>query len=105
MKILANKGLILRRGTIVDPTLITALSSTKNAEKRRDPEAHPVKKGNQWHFGCKAHIGVDKYTGLVHIIKATSANEHDVTVTSQLLHGEENQVYGDSEYIGAESRA
>ena len=105
LKILTDKGLILKRGTIVDSTLIAASSSTKNAEKKRDPEAHSVKKGNQWHFGYKAHIGVDKDTGLVHTIKATSANEHDVTVTSQLLHGDEKEVYGDSGYIGAETRA
>ena len=105
LKILTDKGLILKRGTIVDSTLIAAPSSTKNAEKKRDPEARSVKKGNQWHFGYKAHIGVDKDTGLVHTIKATSANEHDVTVTSQLLHGDEKEVYGDSGYIGAETRA
>lgn len=105
MKILTDKGLILKRGTIVDSTLIAAPSSTKNAEKKRDPEARSVKKGNRWHFGYKAHIGVDKDTGLVHTIKGTSANEHDVTVISQLLHGEENEIYGDSAYIGAETRA
>ena len=105
VKILSDKGLILKKGTIVDSTLITAPSSTKNAEKKRDPDARSVKKGNQWHFGYKAHIGVDKDTGLVHTIKATSANEHDVTVTSQLLHGEEKEMYGDSGYIGAETRA
>ena len=105
LKILTDKGLILKRGTIVDSTLIAAPSSTKNAEKKRDPEARSVKKGNQWHFGYKAHIGVDKDTGLVHTIKATSANEHDVTVTSQLLHGDEKEVYADSGYIGAETRA
>lgn len=104
LKILTDKGLILKRGTIVDSTLIAAPSSTKNAEKKRDPDAHSVKKGNQWHFGYKAHIGVDKDTGLVHTIKTTSANEHDVTMTSQLLHGEEIEVYGDSGYIGAETR-
>lgn len=102
--ILIQNGLILKRGTIVDSTLIAAPSSTKNAEKKRDPEAHSVKKGNKWHFGYKAHIGVDKDTGLVHTVKATSANEHDVTVTSQLLHGEEEDVYGDSGYIGADKR-
>lgn len=64
-----------------------------------------MKKGNQWHFGCKAHIGADKDTGIVHTIKATSANKHNVTVTSQLLHGEEKEVYGDGGYIGAEIRA
>lgn len=104
LKILTEKGLILKRGTIVDSTLIAAPSSTKNKEKKRDPEAHSVKKGNQWHFGYKAHIGVDKDTGLVHTVKATGANEHDVTVTSQLLHGEEKEVYGDSGYIGADKR-
>ncbi len=104
LKILTEKGLILKRGTIVDSTLIVAPSSTKNVEKKRDPEAHSVKKGNQWHFGYKAHIGVDKDTGLVHTVKATAANEHDVTVTSQLLHGEEKEVYGDSGYIGADKR-
>lgn len=102
--ILIQNGLILKRGTIVDSTLIAAPSSTKNAEKKRDPEAHSVKKGNQWHFGYKAHIGVDKDTGLVHTVKTTSANEHDVTVTAQLLHGEEEDVYGDSGYIGADRR-
>lgn len=90
---------------MVDSTSITAQSSTKNAEKKRDSDARSVKKGNQWHSGYKAHIGVDKDTGLVHTIKATSANEHDVAVTSQLLHGEEKEVYGDSGYIGAETRA
>ena len=102
--ILKDKGLILKRGTIVDSTLVAAPSSTKNTEKKRDPDARTVKKGNQWHFGYKAHIGVDKDTGLVHTVKATSANEHDVTMTSQLLHGEEKEVYGDSGYIGAEKR-
>lgn len=102
--ILKDKGLILKRGTIVDSTLVAAPSSTKNTEKKRDPDARSVKKGNQWHFGYKAHIGVDKDTGLVHTVKATSANEHDVTMTSQLLHGEEKEVYGDSGYIGAEKR-
>ena len=104
LKILTEKGLILKRGTIVDSTLIAAPSSTKNAEKKRDPEAHSVKKGNQWHFGYKAHIGVDKDTGLVHTVKVTAANEHDVTMTSQLLHGEEKEVYGDSGYTGADKR-
>ncbi|MCM1364175.1 MAG: IS5 family transposase [Faecalibacterium sp.] len=102
--ILIQNGLILKRGTIVDSTLIATPSSTKNAEKKRDPEAHSVKKGNQWHFGYKAHIGVDKDTGLIHTVKVTSANEHDVTITSQLLHGEEDDVYGDSGYIGADKR-
>lgn len=76
--ILSKKGLILKRGTIVDSTLISAPSSTKNKEKKRDPDAHSVKKGNQWHFDYKAHIGVDKDNGLVHHLEVTSANEHDV---------------------------
>lgn len=104
LEILTEEGLILKQGTIVDSTLIAAPSSTKNAEKKRDPEAHSVKKGNELHFGYKAHIGVDKDTGLVHTVKATAANEHDVTVTSQLLHGEEKEVCGDSGYIGADKR-
>ncbi len=104
VEILKEKGLILKRGTIVDSTLIAAPSSIKNKKKRRDPEAHSVKKGNQWYFGYKAHIGVDKDSGLVHNVKATSANVHDVTMTSKLLHGEEDEAYGDSGYIGADKR-
>lgn len=76
----AGRGLLLKKGTIVDSTLIAAPSSTKNREKKRDPEAHSVKKGNSWHFGYKAHIGVDKDSGLVHTVKVTSANIHDVTM-------------------------
>lgn len=104
VEILTEKGLILKRGTIVDSTLIAAPSSTKNKEKKRDPQAHSTKKGNQWHFGYKAHIGADKDSGLVHTVEATSANVHDVTMTSELLHGEENEVYGDSAYLGADKR-
>ena len=104
VEILTKKGLILKRGTIVDSTLISAPSSTKNKEKKRDPEAHSTKKGNQWYFGFKAHIGVDKDSGLVHTVKATGANVHDVTMTLELLHGEENEVYGDSGYTGADKR-
>ena len=102
--ILTEKKLILKRGTIVDSTLIAAPASTKNKKKERDPEAHSTKKGNQWYFGFKAHIGVDKDSGLVHTLKATSANEHDVTVMSQLLTGEEESAYGDAAYIGANKR-
>jgi IS5 family transposase len=101
---LQQKGLLLRKGTIVDSTLIEAPSSTKNREKQRDSEAHQVKKGNAWHFGYKAHIGVDRKTGLVHHLEVTSANVHDVTVVSKLLTGEETEVYGDSGYLGAEKR-
>jgi IS5 family transposase len=104
VKILVSKGLILKKGTIVDSTFIESPSSTKNREKKRDPEAHSSKKGRTWHFGYKAHIGVDEETGLVHTVKATPANEHDVTVMNELLHGEEERVYGDSGYIGAKKR-
>lgn len=104
VQILMKKGLILKKGTIVDSTFIESPTSTKNCEKSRDPEAHSAKKGSTWHFGYKAHIGVDRDTGLVHTMKTTAANEHDVTVTSELLHGEEEEVYGDSGYIGAKKR-
>lgn len=89
VKLLMQRGLILKRGTIVDSTFIEAHSSTKNEKKERDPEAHSAKKGNVWYFGYKAHIGVDKESGLVHTVKVTAANEHDVTVTSELLTGDE----------------
>ena len=90
--------------TIVDSTILSAPSSTKNKEKKRDPDAHQVKKGNTWHFGYKAHIGVDKDSGLVHTVKATPANVHDVSEASKLLTGEEEVVYGDSGYLGAGKR-
>lgn len=102
--LLQERGLILKKGTIVDSTIIAAPPSTKNAEKRRDPDAHQTKKGNTWHFGYKAHIGVDKDSGLVHHVAVTSANVHDVTMTSQLLYGEEATVHGDSGYLGAAKR-
>ena len=101
---LTEKGLILKKGTIVDSTIISAPSSTKNKEKKRDPDAHQVKKGNTWHFGYKAHIGVDKDSGLVHTVEATPANVHDVAEASKLLTGEEDVVYGDSGYLGADKR-
>lgn len=104
VELLMQRGLILKHGTIVDSTFIEAPSSTKNEKKERDPQAHSAKKGNTWHFGYKAHIGVDKESGLVHTVKVTAANEHDVTVTSELLTGEEEEVYGDSGYLGAEKR-
>ena len=102
--LLTEQKLILKKGTIVDSTLIAAPSSTKNREKKRDPEAHSVKKGNAWHFGYKAHVGVDRDTGLVHHVEVTSANVHDVTMLPKLINGEESAVYGDSGYIGAEKR-
>lgn len=102
--LLEQRGLILKKGTIVDSTFIESPSSTKNKRKARDPEAHSAKKGNVWHFGYKAHIGVDSSSGLAHTVKATAANEHDVTVTAALLTGDEEIVYGDSGYLGAEKR-
>ena len=104
VELLAQRGLILKKGTIVDSTIIEAPSSTKNREKKRDPEAHQVKKGNTWHFGYKAHVGVDRDSGLVHTVKATAANVSDVSETANLLHGEEETCHGDAGYIGAEKR-
>jgi len=102
--LLLKRGLLLKKGTIVDSTFIEAPSSTKNKKKERDPDAHSAKKGNTWHFGYKMHIGVDRDSGLVHHVKTTSANEHDVTATSELMHGEEETLNGDSGYIGADKR-
>ena len=101
---LTERGLILKKGTIVDSTFIEAPSSTKNQKKERDPEARCAKKGGTWHFGYKAHVGVDHKSGLVHTLKVTAANTHDVCVTTDLLTGEEQAVYGDSGYLGAEKR-
>ena len=104
VELLAQRGLILKKGTIVDSTFIESPSSTKNQKRQRDTEAHSAKKGNTWHFGYKAHIGVDSKSGLVHTVKVTAAHVHDVTVTSDLLTGEEEVVYGDSGYLGADKR-
>ena len=101
---LESQGLKLREGTIVDATIIEAPSSTKNRKKERDPEMHQTKKGNQWHFGMKAHIGVDSDTGIVHSMSATAANAHDVTETHHLLHGSETVVWGDAGYKGVHKR-
>jgi IS5 family transposase len=97
--LLAN-GLKLSGGTIVDATIIAAPSSTKNADNARDPEMHQTKKGNQWHFGMKVHIGVDSKTGLTHSASITPANVHDSQELPNLLHGNETRLYGDSAYIG-----
>jgi transposase, IS5 family len=102
--LLARKGLLLKRGSIVDATIIAAPSSTKNADGERDPEMHQTKKGNQWHFGMKAHIGVDADSGLVHTVTTTPANQADVEQVADLLHGKEEQVWADSGYRGAPSR-
>lgn len=101
---LQKKGLLLKKGTIVDSTFIEAPSSTKNKEKQRDPDAHQAKKGNNWHFGYKAHIGVDKDSGIVHTVDVTAANVSDVSETAKLLTGEEETVNGDSGYLGAAQR-
>ena len=101
---LADQGLFLREGTIVDATLIAAPPSTKNKAGERDAQMHQTKKGNQWHFGMKAHIGVDAQSGLVHTLVGTAANVHDVTQAQALLHGEETDVFGDAGYQGVEKR-
>ena len=102
---MAAKGLKVATGTIVDAVLakagiINAPSSTKNAEKARDPEMHQTKKGNQWYFGMKAHFGVDSRTKLIHAVTATPANAADSTVLPELLHGQETRVWGDQAYRG-----
>jgi len=101
---LAEQGLFMRAGTIVDATLIAAPSSTKNREGKRDSEMHQAKKGNQWYFGMKAHIGTDANSGLVHTVVGTAANVSDVTQAQALLHGEETDVFGDAGYQGIEKR-
>ena len=101
---LESQGLRLREGTIVDATIIEAPSSTKNRTGERDPEMRQTKKGNQWHFGMKAHIGVDGETGIVHSMSATGANVHDVREAHKLLHGSETVVWGDAGYQGVGQR-
>jgi len=102
---LSAQGLLCKAGTLVDATIIAAPNSTKNKSGKRDPEMHSTKKGNQYHFGMKAHIGVDAESGLVHTVIGTSANVHDVTQAAKLLHGEEENVFGDAGYQGVERRA
>jgi transposase, IS5 family len=101
---LTERGLLLRQGTIVDATIIAAPSSTKNKEKARDPEMHQTRKGNQWHFGMKAHIGVDVASGVVHTVAGTAANEADITQMAVVLHGREEAVFADAGYTGADKR-
>jgi IS5 family transposase len=103
-EVLRAKGLLLKAGTVVDATLIAAPSSTKNSTGQRDPEMHQTKKGNQWHFGMKAHIGADRDSGLVHTVVGTAANVADVTVGHALLHGKEEHVFADAGYQGAAKR-
>ncbi len=119
---LSERKLLMREGTIVDATIIAAPSSTKNARKERDPEPersgdsrpyflpkrsrqmHQTRKGNQWHFGMKAHIGADAKSGLVHSVSGTAANVADIAQTHALLHGEEKKVHADAGYVGVEKR-
>ena len=101
---LSAAGLMMREGTIADATIIAAPPSVKNEAKARDPEMHQTKKGNQWYFGMKAHIGVDAESGLVHTVVGTAANVGDVTQTAQVLHGDEKTVYLDAGYTGVEKR-
>ena len=102
--LLSYKGLLLKAGTVVDATLISAPSSTKNASGERDPEMHQTRKGNQWYFGMKAHIGVDADSGLVHSVATAAANVNDVTQAHKLLHGQETDVLADAGYQGAGKR-
>jgi transposase, IS5 family len=101
---LTARGLMMRAGTLVDATLLAAPPSTKNREKKRDPEMHQTRKGNQWYFGMKAHIGADRDGKLVHTMVVTAANVADITKTAELLHGEETQVHADAAYTGVEKR-
>jgi IS5 family transposase len=99
-KVLQKKGLSLSRGTIVDATIISAPSSTKNKDGERDPEMHQTAKGRQWYFGMKAHVGVDADSKMIHHVVVTPANTADSKVVDQLLHGQETRVYGDQAYVG-----
>jgi transposase, IS5 family len=103
-ELLERKGLLLRAGTVVDATLIAAPSSTKNKSGERDPEMHQSKKGEQWYFGMKAHIGVDAESGLVHTVRGTAGNVGDVVEANSLLHGQETEALGDAGYQGADKR-
>jgi IS5 family transposase len=101
---LQAKGILVRQGTITDATIIHAPSSTKNREQERDAEMSSTKKGNTWHFGMKAHVGVDSKRGLAHTLVCTTASVHDSQVADQLLHGEEREIYGDKAYSDAGRR-
>jgi len=102
--LLSERKLLMKEGTIVDATIIAAPSSTKNARKERDPEMHQTRKGSQWYFGMKAHIGVDAQSGLVHSVTGTAANVADIAQTHALLHGQEKEAYADAGYLGVEKR-
>ena len=102
--ILTQRGLLLKTGTVVDATLIAAPTSTKNKDKARDPDMHSSKKGNQWYFGMKAHIGADAESGLVHTVRGTSGHVSDIAEANTLLHGEESVAFGDAGYQGIDKR-
>jgi IS5 family transposase len=102
---LAQRGLLVGKGTIVDATIINAPSSTKNAKKQRDSQMHQIRKGKQWYFGMKVHTGTDADSGLVHTVRGTAANVADVNVLGELLHGGEHSLYGDSAYHSKELKA
>jgi len=104
-ELLSERGILLREGTLVDATIIAAPSSTKNKAKARDPEMHQTRKGKQWYFGMKAHVGVDADSGVVHTLTGTAAHVADITETHRLLHGQEKRGQGDSGYTGVEKRA
>lgn len=101
---LAKNGLKLHERSIVDATIISAPSSTKNSKGERHPEMHQTKNGDSWHFGMKMHIGVDDKLGLIHSIETMAANVHDIVPADQLLHGEEQRVFGDAGYLGIQKR-
>ena len=103
-RVMVQTGHMMKGGTIVDATIVNAPSSTKNAQKARDPEMHQTKKGNEWRFGMKCHISVDAGSGLVHTMTVTAANEHDITETAKLLREDDRAVYGDSGYLGVQKR-
>ena len=103
-EILTQRGLLLKTGTAVDATLIAAPTSTKNKDKARDPDMHSSKKGNQWYFGMKAHIGADAESGLVHTVRGTSGHVSDIAEANTLLHGEESIGFGDAGYQGVQKR-
>ncbi len=104
-RVMVQSGHMMKGGTIVDATIIDAPSSTKNVEKARDPEMHQIRKGNEWRFGMKCHVGVDAGSGLVHTVTVTSANKHDITETVNLIREDDEVVYGDSGYLGVQKRS
>ena len=103
-RVMVETGHMMKGGSIVDATIIDAPSSTKNADKARDPEMHQTKKGNEWRFGMKCHVGVDAGSGLVHTITVTPANRHDITQAADLIREDDEVVYGDSGYLGIQKR-